>query len=87
MTVHFYFHEIIMRVLIWNLDPVLIFCGVFLLCLCNISIIINFKVLKYIKKIFKIPTQYNCNAQQRTIQNKINRKSRLVNLIMTYTFL
>jgi len=34
-----------------------IFCVVFLLCIHNILIIINFDILKYVKKIFKMSTQ------------------------------
>jgi len=43
------------------------FCIIFLLCLYNILIISNFNFLKYIKKIFKISTQYIFNAQQKTV--------------------
>jgi len=39
-----------------------------LLYIYNTLIILNFDVLKYIKKIFKISTQYIFNVQQRTAQ-------------------
>jgi len=41
-------------------------------CLHNTLIITNFDILKYIKKIFKIPTQCTFNAQQRTISKKLD---------------
>jgi len=43
-----------------NLD----FCSVFLFNFYNISIIINFNVLKYIKKLFKILIQYIFNVKK-----------------------
>ena len=46
------------------------FCIVPLLYIHNILIIINFDVLKYIKKIFKISTQYIFNAKQKIIPKK-----------------
>jgi len=45
-------------------------CVVHLLCLHNTLITTNFDVLKYIKKIFKILTQYIFNAQQRIAPRK-----------------
>jgi len=46
------------------------FCVVPLVCFHNILITINFDILKYIKKIFKISIQYIFNAQQRTTPEK-----------------
>ena len=40
----------------WNLDSLLVSCVVLLLCLQNTLMTIDFENLKYIKKIFKIPT-------------------------------
>jgi len=46
-----------------NLDSLLLCFAISLLCLHNRLIITNFDILKYIKKIFKILTQYIFNAQ------------------------
>jgi len=46
------------------------FCASILLYLYNILIIINFDILKYIKKIFKILIQCIFNVQQRIMPKK-----------------
>jgi len=47
---------------------------IYLLCLHNTPIIINFDVLKYIKMIFKISTQYIFHIQQKIQYKKISRE-------------
>jgi len=51
------------------------FCTIFLLCFYNTSITINFNILKYIKKIFKILIYCIFNTEDNI--KKINKKSGL----------
>jgi len=59
------------------------FCVVPLLYLHNILITTNFDILKYIKKIFKISTQYIFNVQQITAPQKSIEN---LNLFLTLIF-